>query len=50
MNGIDASIVSRANEITLLAARGENLVAACAAITTEEMQALQNAVRMHHAG
>ncbi|KAJ5553509.1 DNA mismatch repair protein MutS core [Penicillium frequentans] len=41
INGIDASIVSRANEIGSLAARGENLIAACAAISAEEMQALQ---------
>ncbi|KAJ5634012.1 DNA mismatch repair protein MutS core [Penicillium herquei] len=46
INGIDASIVSRANEIASLAARGENLIAACAAITDEEMQALQHAESM----
>ncbi|KAJ5904388.1 DNA mismatch repair protein MutS core [Penicillium tannophilum] len=41
INGIDASIISRANEIGSLTARGENLIAACAAISAEEMQALQ---------
>ncbi|KAJ5291761.1 DNA mismatch repair protein MutS core [Penicillium angulare] len=43
INGIETSIVSRANEIATLAARGENLIAACTAITPEEMEALQNA-------
>ncbi|KAJ6109241.1 hypothetical protein N7486_001475 [Penicillium sp. IBT 16267x] len=43
INGIDPSIISRANEIGSLAARGENLIAACAAIPAEEMQALQTA-------
>ncbi|KAJ5628099.1 DNA mismatch repair protein MutScore [Penicillium lividum] len=41
INGIDASIIARANEISSLAARGENLIAACAAIPVDEMQALQ---------
>lgn len=50
INGIDASIISRANEISSLAARGENLIAACAAISAEEMEALQTAVWMHGAG
>lgn len=44
INGIDAAIVSRANEIAVLAARGENLVAACATLSVEEMQTLQHAV------
>ncbi|KAJ5752620.1 DNA mismatch repair protein MutS core [Penicillium odoratum] len=44
INGIDASIIARANEISSLAARGENLIAACAAISVDEMQALQSAV------
>ncbi|KAJ5664349.1 hypothetical protein N7507_005080 [Penicillium longicatenatum] len=43
INGIDASIVSRANEIGLLAARGENLIAACATISAVEIQALETA-------
>jgi DNA mismatch repair protein MSH5 len=50
INGIDASIVSRANEIGLLAARGENLIAACATISAVEIQALETAVCMHNAG
>ncbi|KAJ5147421.1 DNA mismatch repair protein MutS core [Penicillium atrosanguineum] len=43
INGIDAAIVSRANEIAVLAARGENLVAACATLSVEEIQSLQHA-------
>ncbi|KAJ5987399.1 hypothetical protein N7451_011764 [Penicillium sp. IBT 35674x] len=50
INGIDAAIISRANEISSLAARGENLIAACAAISAEEISALQIAVCMHDAG
>ncbi|KAJ6120499.1 DNA mismatch repair protein MutS core [Penicillium sp. IBT 18751x] len=46
INGIDAAIVSRANEIAVLAARGENLVAACATLSVEEMQTLQHANTM----
>ncbi|PLB34650.1 MutS family protein MSH5 [Aspergillus candidus] len=43
MNGISQSIVDRANELASSAARGENLVAACAVVSTEEMQALKEA-------
>ncbi|KAJ5915628.1 DNA mismatch repair protein MutS core [Penicillium verhagenii] len=43
INGIDPSIITRANEISLLAARGENLIAACTAVLPEEMEALQSA-------
>ncbi|CEO58793.1 hypothetical protein PMG11_03495 [Penicillium brasilianum] len=43
INGIDAAIVARANEIALLAARGENLIAACAVLSPEETQNLQEA-------
>ncbi|KAJ5677190.1 DNA mismatch repair protein MutS core [Penicillium maclennaniae] len=46
INGIDAAIVSRANEIAVLAARGENLVVACATLSVEEMQTLQHANTM----
>ncbi|EPS25691.1 hypothetical protein PDE_00625 [Penicillium oxalicum 114-2] len=44
-NGIDAAIVQRANEIALLAARGENLIAACAILSVDEVKSLQEAVR-----
>ncbi|KAL3473321.1 muts domain V-domain-containing protein [Aspergillus californicus] len=43
MNGINAAIVNRANELVCLSARGENLIAACAVLSAEEMQALQDA-------
>ncbi|KAJ5166787.1 DNA mismatch repair protein MutS core [Penicillium canariense] len=43
INGIDAAIVARANEIALLAARGVNLTAACAVLSPEETQILQEA-------
>lgn len=44
INGIDPAIVSRANEIASLSARGENIVAACAVLSSEEMQDLEEAV------
>ncbi|BCS25874.1 MutS family protein MSH5 [Aspergillus puulaauensis] len=44
LNGINKVIVDRANELAALSARGENLIAACAVLSTEEMQALQDAV------
>ncbi|OQE05305.1 hypothetical protein PENVUL_c025G03028 [Penicillium vulpinum] len=43
INGIDPAIVSRANEIASLSARGENIVAACAVLSPEEMQDLEEA-------
>ncbi|KAL2818281.1 muts domain V-domain-containing protein [Aspergillus granulosus] len=43
LNGINKPIVDRANELTSLAARGEDLIAACAELSGEEMQALQEA-------
>ncbi|OXV09463.1 hypothetical protein Egran_02772 [Elaphomyces granulatus] len=46
MNGIDQVIVTRANEITKLLARGENLMASCATISTLEAEALGGAVRI----
>ncbi|KAJ5392024.1 hypothetical protein N7509_007514 [Penicillium cosmopolitanum] len=44
INGIDAAIVARADEIASFAARGENLIAACAILSTEESRCLQHAV------
>ena len=44
INGIDPVVVSRANEITSLLARGENIVAACAALLPGEMEDLEEAV------
>ncbi|KKK17632.1 hypothetical protein ARAM_004026 [Aspergillus rambellii] len=43
MNGINQAIVDRANELASLSARGENLIAACARLSADEMQMLQNA-------
>ncbi|KAL2835892.1 muts domain V-domain-containing protein [Aspergillus pseudoustus] len=43
LNGISKPIVERANELGSLAARGEDLIAACAELSEEEMQALQEA-------
>lgn len=44
INGIDPAIVSRANEIATLSARGENVVAACAILSPDEMEDLEAAV------
>ena len=44
MNGINQNIVSRANELAALSARGENLIAACAVLSTEEARLLGEAV------
>lgn len=44
INGINQTVVARANELASLSARGENLIAACATLTAEETQALEEAV------
>ena len=44
MNRIDPEIVARAEDLILLAARGENLVAACTRLTEEEKDELEQAV------
>lgn len=45
MNGIDPAIVSRANELSLLAARGEDLLAVCMEVSPKEAAQLMEAVR-----
>jgi DNA mismatch repair protein MSH5 len=49
LNGIDQAIVDRADDLILLAARGEDLVAACMLLTREEKEELQVAERVARA-
>lgn len=44
MNGINPAIVARAEELGLLSARGEDLVAICAKMSVQEDKDLQYAV------
>ena len=46
LNGIDPAIVERADELILLAARGEDLVAACAQLSEKDARELENAERI----
>lgn len=43
MNGVESSVVERADAISLLLARGEDLRAACARLTESEMERLEEA-------
>lgn len=44
LNGVDASVVERANELVELSAKGEDLVATCASISLQEEEDLKDAV------
>ena len=44
MNGIDKSIVERADDLCLLSARGEDMIAACATMSASEELDLKIAV------
>jgi DNA mismatch repair protein MSH5 len=46
LNGIDPAIVARADDLILLAARGEDLVAACAQLSESERKELAMAERV----
>ena len=46
MNGIDKAILDRADDLCLLTARGEDLVAACAMVSEEEERELKVAVSL----
>lgn len=43
LNGIDPAVVERADELILLAARGEDLIAACTKVSSDEAQELEDA-------
>lgn len=46
MNGVDPEVIHRAEELILLAARGQDLVAACASVGEDELAELQEAVSL----
>lgn len=48
MNGIDATIVDRANYLVEIGAKGEDLVTACAKISEKEEDDLKDAVNDFH--
>jgi DNA mismatch repair protein MSH5 len=44
LNGIPSEVTNRAEELILLAAKGEDLVTACAILPESELKDLQDAV------
>ncbi|KAG9247326.1 muts domain V-domain-containing protein [Calycina marina] len=46
MNGIDGTIVERADQLILLAARGEDLISACARVSPEDAKELEVAEKI----
>lgn len=42
--GVESPVLARANELVLLSARGEDLVAACASMSKNEEEDLEKAV------
>jgi len=44
MNGVDAAIIARSEQLVTLSMQGEDIVAACATISKDEEEDLKDAV------